>query len=223
MPKIRKQPSPIHHQEIFPSPQMTFDFSMLDEPVPLENEWSFWFDQYIGKDLSVQEYESSFRPLGLFSTVQAFWKYYNNIPAVESLGPRKSYHLMKKGIKPLWEDESNVLGGSFTFKVSLEDTPQVWLTLLLSVVGENIASSLKSGDDICGLSVSIRKGEAMFSIWNKRAELKDSSYESNLRSLFPTLRLNGCNYRVHKEETNFKAETKPHVQQVLPANQTPRK
>jgi len=209
-----------HHKDLCPAPQISFDFAMLDTPVPLENEWSFWFDQYLGKDLSVKEYETSLRSLGLFSTVQAFWKYYNNIPSVETLGPRKSYHLMKKGIKPLWEDESNVSGGSFTFKVSLEETPQVWMTLLLAVVGEQLSSTLKTGDDICGLSVSIRKGEAMFSIWNKRSELKENNYEANIRSLFPPrMRLNGCNYRVHREETNFKAEVQP----VLPANQTPRK
>ena len=42
----------------------------LEEPVQLENTWSFWHDKYIGPSQSVEEYEASLHKLCTFTTIQ---------------------------------------------------------------------------------------------------------------------------------------------------------
>lgn len=200
------------------SQNIKFEFSMVDQPIPLENEWVFWFDRYLGPGLSVEQYEASLKPLGSFYTVQDFWKYYNNIPSVEQLGPRTSYHVMKKGIRPLWEDEHNIFGGNLSFKIPKNDTPEVWLRFLLALIGEQPSLVLKEGDEICGISVSVRKTESLISIWNKRAELIDiEKLESLIRLLISNVDFPKGSYRVHRNEDDFKTAYVPK------ANQTPTK
>lgn len=55
------------------------DFSMggsaaqdvaMEEPVALENTWSFWHDKFIGPGQTVEEYEASLHKLCTFSTIQ---------------------------------------------------------------------------------------------------------------------------------------------------------
>lgn len=42
----------------------------VEEPVSLENTWSFWHDKFIGPGQSVEEYEASLHKLCTFSTIQ---------------------------------------------------------------------------------------------------------------------------------------------------------
>jgi hypothetical protein len=42
----------------------------LEDPVQLENTWSFWHDKYIGPSSSVEEYEASLHKLCTFTTIQ---------------------------------------------------------------------------------------------------------------------------------------------------------
>lgn len=42
----------------------------LEDPVQLENTWSFWHDKYLGPSQSVEEYEASLHKLCTFTTIQ---------------------------------------------------------------------------------------------------------------------------------------------------------
>lgn len=53
---------------------------------------------------------------------QDFWNCYNNLPPVEKLKPKSSYHLMKAGVRPLWEDPENERGGFWVLRIRKEDT-----------------------------------------------------------------------------------------------------
>jgi len=185
------------------------------EPVPLENSWCFWFDKYLGPGLTLSEYEASMKNLGSFSTVQEFWKYYNNITSASKLPPKTSYHLMKAGTKPLWEDEANMNGGSFSFRIHKELSDSAWLHILLGIIGEQFDEALNydSGDDICGVSISRRRDENVINIWHKRAAVVDKEKFSNFlckilsrvsSNFIPVL-----NYKVHQTEENFKSQTSP--------------
>lgn len=136
---------------------------------------------------------------------------------------------MKKGVRPLWEDEHNIFGGNLSFKIPKGDTPEVWLRFLLALIGEQPSLVLKEGDEICGLSVSVRKTESLISIWNKRAELIDiEKLESLIRLLISNVDFPKGSYRgtrilfsnnssVHRNEDDFKTTYVPK------ANQTPTK
>jgi len=176
----------------------------LHEPVMLENKWTLWFDRYLGPGLSVEEYQASLKKLGTFNTIQDFWKWFNNIPSAENLPARTSYHIMKEGIRPLWEDSANVEGGSLSVKLSKNQTNYVWLQLILGVIGEQFSQILAEEDDICGLSISMRKDESVITLWNKKAIVLNINRVSSLiNRLLPRAQYSFLSYKVHKNEINF--------------------
>ena len=52
-----------------------------------------------------------------FNTVEDFWSMYNHIELVSKLGAGCDYSFFKSGIKPMWEDEANKLGGRWIINV----------------------------------------------------------------------------------------------------------
>lgn len=145
---------------------------MLKRELPLENSWSFWFNHYIGPGCSPSDYSTNLVFVGTIDTVQGFWRWFNNLPAVSVIQPGSSIFLMKAGIKPIWEDVNNISGGHLCFKVTQNEVNNVWLGLVLNAIGEQFDSYLTPQDDICGVSVSIHKnGDAVVQIWNKNSNL----------------------------------------------------
>eukprot|EP01118_Nematostelium_gracile_P006610 TRINITY_DN2125_c0_g1_i1.p1 TRINITY_DN2125_c0_g1~~TRINITY_DN2125_c0_g1_i1.p1 ORF type:complete len:124 (-),score=31.88 TRINITY_DN2125_c0_g1_i1:117-488(-) len=111
---------------------------------------------------------------------------------------------MKAGVLPLWEDPSNVNGGHLAIKVSLKDSEKAWLFSILAVIGEQFDDILAAKDDICGVSISKRKTEAVISIWNSRADLVNiSKWKSSLKSLLKGVHFMDISYKVHKTEEHF--------------------
>jgi hypothetical protein len=45
---------------------------LMEEPIYLENPWSFWFDKYAGPGLTVEQYAASLKKLGTVNTIQVF-------------------------------------------------------------------------------------------------------------------------------------------------------
>jgi len=179
----------------------------LNQPVQLENSWSFWFDRYQGPGLTVEEYTASLKNFGSFNSIQNYWRWFNNLPPTTQLPPRTSYHLMKENVRPLWEDEENVNGGTFTFKVSKAESDAVWLRILLAIIGEQFCVAMDETDDICGATISIRKDENIINIWHKNTYAVDikkvSSFIHNLLRDFNVL---PPTYKVHQTQQNFKAD-----------------
>jgi len=175
----------------------------------LENEWTFWYDLYPGPGLTTEQYASALTKIGGVRSVQSFWQYFNNLPSPDELGPHTSYHLMKAGTLPLWEDRNNWEGGSLAIKVGKDASETVWMTLLLCAIGEQFSNELHCDDDIQGVSINIRKSENMVFLWNKRADLLDPSrIYHKLSVLLPDVPLGEPVYRIHRNEVTVAQNTK---------------
>jgi hypothetical protein len=109
-----------------------------DPPQPLENKWRIWYEKINPtNDWSSTEH---IKDLCDFGTIQEFWSCFNNLPPLEVLKAKESFHLMKKnqngGIKPVWEDPENKGGGEWIFRVSKDVADKVWSELVFAVIGE---------------------------------------------------------------------------------------
>ena len=51
--------------------------------------------------------------IGSFATCEKFWQIFCHLVRPGELTNHCDFHLFKKGIKPLWEDEANRYGGKF--------------------------------------------------------------------------------------------------------------
>lgn len=177
----------------------------LEEPVQLENTWSFWHDKYIGPAQSVEEYEASLHKLCTFTTIQDFWKNFNNLPAVDKLKVKSSFHLMKAGIRPIWEDPENANGGFWAMRVRREDTEHTWKELVLAAIGEQFGPVLSNEDDICGVTVSLRQYDNIIEVWNANASANVNAVLARIKSIVPNVEFRNPFYKAHREHTAFNA------------------
>lgn len=198
-------PPPGFERVTRPSPALAFDNFDADEVIMLENAWCFWHDKFIA-GLSTAEYEASLHRLCTFNTVQDFWKCFNNLPSVEKLRSKSSFHLMKEGISPLWEDPKNADGGFWTVRIKKEDTAIVWKELVLALIGEQFEPAITNGDDICGLTVSIRHNDDIVRLWNKNAACNPSGLLSRLKELLPNVEVRTAFYKANREHTAFNTD-----------------
>ncbi|KAL9262042.1 Eukaryotic translation initiation factor 4E-1-like protein [Drosera capensis] len=131
---------------------------------PLENSWTFWFDNPSTRSKQTA-WGSNIRPIYTFGTVEEFWSLYNNIHHPSKLTVGADFYCFKHNIEPKWEDPICANGGKWTV-ASLRgklDTP--WLYTLLAMIGEQF----DHGDEICGAVVNVRSRQEKIALWTKNA------------------------------------------------------
>jgi hypothetical protein len=104
---------------------------------------------------------------------QSFWQVINNTPFA-NLPLRDSLHLFKKNVKPIWEDPRNKNGGAWTFRVPKATSFEFWKEILMAAIGEELQDSVEKGDDICGVSISVRFNSHLIMIWNRNGDNQKS-------------------------------------------------
>lgn len=113
-------------------------------------------------------YESNLHTVGSFSTVEEFWSLQNHLVAASALDQNSTVHCFRSGIKPIWEDEHNRLGGKWIFRLASKDKPLLdhcWQNVLLAVIG-GVMDDSPSGDAICGCVLSRRRMGDRIALWN---------------------------------------------------------
>ncbi|XP_009390800.2 eukaryotic translation initiation factor 4E-1-like [Musa acuminata AAA Group] len=134
------------------------------QPHPLENSWTFWFDNPSAKSKQAA-WGSSLRPIHTFATVEDFWSLYNNIHHPSKLIMGADFHCFKHKIEPKWEDPVCANGGKWTISCVRGKADQLWLYTLLAMIGEQF----EYGDEICGAVVSVRAKQERIALWTKNA------------------------------------------------------
>ena len=127
----------------------------------LKSTWIVWYRPPTSK---YQDYEKSTIPLAYFSTVKAFWIVYSHLKRPSTLPAVSDYHIFKKGIRPVWEDEENKKGGKWIVRLKKGVADRYWEDLLLAIVGDQFA---EAGEEVCGAVLSVRSGEDVLSVWTR--------------------------------------------------------
>lgn len=174
--------------------------------VPLNTSWTFWLDK-TERGASFSEYEANLRKIYTVSTVQRFWSVYNNIPLINEVGEKYGYLLMRDERRPLWEDDKNRRGGTWRLKISKRDSPAVWKELLLAAIGEQFTDHVAPGDEICGVSISIREKEDLVQIWNVNSALAEkATVMTKVRELLPNVIFLAEFYKPHVTHHAYEGE-----------------
>ena len=95
------------------------------------------------------------------------------------------FFLMRDGIFPLWEDESNINGGVWSYIVQKKEVNSCWIDISIKTIGELLTDE-EYLSDINGISLSPRTNVGIIKIWNsdksKTYELYiDDKYKGELR------------------------------------------
>ena len=119
---------------------------------PLQRQWTLWFDEPQGHKASKNSFESSLREVGVFSSVEGFWRLLDHVVLPSKMPTHSNYHCFETGVKPMWEDEHNRRGGKWviTFKPGAHIFDAVWARTLVGIVGERI----NVNSAVCGIVVS---------------------------------------------------------------------
>ncbi|KAH0786362.1 eukaryotic translation initiation factor 4E type 2 isoform X3 [Histomonas meleagridis] len=130
------------------------------QKTPLGSEWSLhiFFKQ---QGNSSDQYEDNIHLLGTFGTIEGFWSLYSHLKKPNDVSPPTDYHLFRKGIRAIWEDNDNVNGGKWMIRLKKGLASYYWERLILALIGEQFSS------DVNGAVVSVRFQEDIISLWNK--------------------------------------------------------
>jgi translation initiation factor 4E len=89
---------------------------------------------------------------------------FNNIRPASKLSERSNYHLFKDPIEPKWEHAENSNGGKWIVPIKGKELlDKLWLWAILACIGETFTDE----NEICGVVVSLRKGQDRISLWTK--------------------------------------------------------
>lgn len=172
-------------------------------PYPLRHEWVFWHERN-KPDATEDQWEDQLKQIAQISTVQSFWQVFNNTPFA-TLPLRDSLHLFKKNVKPVWEDARNKNGGAWTFRITKSNSNEVWKEILMMAIGESLQEVVEKGDDICGVSFSVRFNSHLIMVWNRDGNNQksiDAILKRTLDSLPSELRPPPQNYYYKKHSTH---------------------
>jgi translation initiation factor 4E len=81
------------------------------------------------------------------------------------LTPTTTYSLFRHPITPTWEHPSHVGGGKWSAHLRKNLSSRLWEQLLLALIGD--AFSEIGNDEVTGVTLSVKNGEDVLSIWNR--------------------------------------------------------
>ncbi|GBB87156.1 hypothetical protein RclHR1_01360027 [Rhizophagus clarus] len=141
-----------------------FTPSPTSEIHPLHFTWVFWF-MHRNPGSKILNYESSMKKIAAFSSIEDFWAVYSHLRRPHELPNISDYHLFKQGVRPVWEDDTNINGGKWIVRLKKGLASRYWESLVMAVIGDQF----DVGTEICGAVLSIRSSEDILSLWNQSA------------------------------------------------------
>ncbi len=149
-------------------------------------------------------YNDNMQILAEINTIQHFWQVWNNIPSVKNMffdgknfkltgkRPIHSWSFFRKGIEPTWEHPKNSTGGEWNIRKfkSLDHLADLWLDIILLVLGENFDES----ESVTGIRVvdssSYERATYRIEIWIDNLKVKPNVEAALKKNINISNRLN---------------------------------
>ena len=81
--------------------------------------------------------------------------------------------IMRDGINPMWEDERNVNGGCFSFKINNKQVYSTWKNICFMLLGNTLSNSDDFMTSINGVTISPKKTFCIIKIWTSSCDCMD--------------------------------------------------
>jgi hypothetical protein len=129
----------------------------------LKYTWNIWY-HHEKDNWAISGYKQIYE----IKTVKDFWMFYNNWDKVGGV-TNKHFFIMRSDVTPIWEDPKNINGGCWSFKITEDQTEELWEDLSSYLVCDKLCP--KFSDEIMGLSICLKKNNnAVVKIWNKNSK-----------------------------------------------------
>jgi hypothetical protein len=135
----------------------------MDTETILKHTWNIWY-HHEKDNWKLTGYKRIYQ----IKTVGDFWRFYNNWDKVGGI-TSKHFFIMKDDVTPIWEDQKNINGGCWSFKVQESQSDDLWEDLSSYLVCNEICPTLS--EEIMGLSICLKKNaNTVIKIWNENSK-----------------------------------------------------
>ena len=165
--------------------ELTTDKSTLK--YKLNKEWTIW--SHLPHDTNWTE--DSYKKLMDITYVEEIISLYETIS--DKLIKNCMLFIMRRGIKPIWEDPQNREGGCFSFKINNKNIIPIWKRLTYALLGENISKNADFRNNVNGITISPKKNFCIIKIWLKDCKINNND-DINLETGLPIM---GCLFKKH--------------------------
>ncbi len=132
-----------------------------------ENEWKV----YIHYPNDVNWNLDSYKLISNITNIETAIELFNLIS--EDLYTKCMFFLMRNNISPIWEDNNNINGGAFSYKISNLNTKEIWKKICYQAIGETLLKDLTNCNNINGITISPKKNFSILKIWTKTCDITD--------------------------------------------------
>ena len=142
----------------------------------LNSEWNLYFHDPNSYNWDNDSYKTIYN----IKTIIDYWFLNQQIEKNIHLG---MFFLMRNNIFPLWDNDENKNGSSFSFKILKTDAKTYWNKLCIMILSETFLKReyIDKWDNINGLSISPKKNFCIIKIWLKQ---KDIFNNDNINEYF---------------------------------------
>jgi hypothetical protein len=164
------------------------EFPCLDEAYPLKCQYNIWSHSITNRNWT----PSSYQLLHTFDTLRGFFDFFQAHPNPQT----GMFFIMRDPIVPTWEDSHNAAGGCWSFRVDKGRHIETWTELAIHMVGNAMTGESSAMDSINGISLTIRRSNAVIKVWN--TDRRQDGLQMLRRDL-PNMDLKSMIYQPHAE------------------------
>tara|TARA_Y100000389_G_scaffold141838_1_gene139763 strand:- start:1583 stop:2128 length:546 start_codon:yes stop_codon:yes gene_type:complete len=174
----------------------------------LNDSWVFWTHYSNDTNWGLNSYKCITKFNDLISAIKIIE--YININIINNC----NCFIMKNNCLPLWEDETNINGGNFSYKIYSKDILKIWKHLCYRLIGNTLTSDEDILNNINGISISSKRNFYIIKFWlrdtkniteknkifydfihtNTNTNISDPFSISNLCNIDPLV----CIFKLHK-------------------------
>ncbi len=145
--------------------------------------WTVWIHKEgcVDKDGKPDWSEKSYTNVYEIDSIGKFWRFFNNFHLFDK--KENQFFIMRKKIKPIWEDNENRKGGicsikfeSFTRPGKIDVGTEMMTSICLLIMNETF---LLNNEEINGVSYAVKNRSVFIKIWSK-------NYTTNMPDKIPT-------------------------------------